>query len=53
MGQEGDMKNIMSLEVGWKSQSEGNEIDVLNYTEGSQLLVIKFRTWMGSRDVLP
>ena len=48
---EGGMKKIMSLEVGWKSQSEGNEIDVLNYTEGSQLLVIKFRTWMGSRDV--
>ena len=48
---EGDMKNIVNPEVGWKGQLEGDGIGVLDYTEWSQLLVIKFRKWTGSRDV--
>ena len=31
--EEGDVKNIMNPEVGWKGQPEGEGIDVLDYTE--------------------
>ena len=49
--EEGDMENIVNLEVGWKGEPEGDEIDVLDDTEWAQLLGIKFRTWTSSRDV--
>ena len=45
------MKNIMNPEVEWNGQPQSDGIDVLNYMEWSQLLVFKFLTWMGSRDV--
>ena len=48
---EGDMKNIVNPEVGWKGQLEGDGIGVLDYTEWSQLLVINFCTKTGTRDV--
>ena len=49
--EEGDIKNIVYPEVGWKDEPEGDTIDTLHDTEWSQLLVIKFCTWMSSRDV--
>jgi hypothetical protein len=49
--EEGDMKNIVNPEVGWKGEPKGDGIDALDDTEWSQLLVIKFRTWTSSRDV--
>ena len=49
--EEGDMKNIVNPEVGWKGESEEDEIDALDNAEWSQLLVIKFCTWTSSRDV--
>ena len=48
---EGYMKNIVNPKVGWKGELEGVKIDALDYTKWFQLLVIKFRTWTGSRDV--
>ena len=49
--EEGDMKNIVNPEVGWKGEPESDGIDALRDTKWSQLLVIKFRTWPSSRDV--
>ena len=31
--EEGDMENIVNLEVGWKGEPEGDEIDALHDTE--------------------
>ena len=30
--EEGEMKNIVNPEVGWKGESQGDETNVLNYT---------------------
>ena len=49
--EEGDMENIVNLEVGWKGEPKGYGIDALHDMEWSQLIVIKFRTWTSSRDV--
>ena len=49
--EEGDMENIVNLEVGWKGEPKGDGIDALRDTKWSQLLVIKFRIWTSSRDV--
>ena len=37
--EEGDMKNIVNPEVGWKGEPESDGIDALDDTEWSQLLV--------------
>ena len=49
--EEGDMKNIVNPEVGWKGEREVDMIDALHDTKWSQVLVIKFRTSTSSRDV--
>ena len=49
--EEGDMENIVNSEVGWKGDPEGDEIDALDDTDWSQLLVIKFHTLTSSKDL--